>query len=276
MVQFDKAAAHEGLFTELDVYDTGIDDPELAIYRPSRIRGQVVDRLTYTARALARHRLEQWRTRQRIGPHALSFVYVDRRAPDQMEGELRLATRIFLDESDDDHLLDAVNPEADGVPELLLVRILGALQELGHDYRRTTGFDPRQQMCQRVEDMQADADYLGIAATSVTFPNGPGAEPTILGIIVLNDDTRMLLQGGYGLDSPRVQSTHTLDIGGLLLQSRRWKWARDGQFEDASQGVQMALPALLALHKLIGESHTRGEVRGGRTRRHRQLTAPQG
>jgi hypothetical protein len=278
MVYFDENATDEGasppgLFNEPDMRDSDGDDPELALYRPNRMRGRVVDRLTYTGRALARHRVEQWRIRRRIGPHAITFFYVDQRSEGSRQEELVVATRMFLDESDEDYAVDAANAEADGVPELLLIKILGALHDLALEYQRTTGFDPRVQMVQRVEPMRADAEYLGVGATSVTFPDGLDAIPMMQGMVVLSDGTQMLLEGGYGLEPPRVQSTHTLDIGGLL-GSRRWRWALGGQFQGASQGVQLALPALAALHQVTSESHASGGVSSGTGRRRRMLSPP--
>lgn len=243
----------DGLFALADVRESrtldGAGDGPLK-FRPSRMRGQTADRITFVNRALARHRLDQWNRRDRIGPHAITFFYLNPRDDDPRNDELAIATRIFLDESDEDHMLGAAtgpaSAEAAGVADVLLLKILGALHGLAQEYERGPGFDPRSQMCQRVESMGPAATYMGIGASSVTFPNGPDAEPLLVGLVALADGTRMLVEGGNGMESARLQSTHMIGTGGML-DVRPWRWATS-DFRDAGRGVQMAFPLLLSLH----------------------------
>jgi hypothetical protein len=190
------------------------------------------------------------------------FYYVETR-PDGRE-ELAIAWRIFLDESDEDHVAE-VNSEVGGVPELLLVTILGHLRDLAREYTMTAGFDPRTQLVDRSEPMQPSAEYVGLSASSVTFPNGPLSAPSMHGIALLTDGTQMLVRGGFGLDVPDVQSSHILGSGGIL-ESRQWRWAIDGNFQGATDGIRMALPILADLHSTTFDAYQRGGVRSSRRR----------
>jgi hypothetical protein len=255
-----------GLFTAagpLEPEQHNPDPPELQV---SYLRRRCVDRLTFVSRGLARHRRDQWRTRHRIGPHAIVFFYADPK-PGGAE-ELAIATRIFYDESDEDHVRE-YNAEARGIPELLRVKILRALIELARDYDDDMGLDPRVQMTDRVEPMSSAATYRGLGVTTVTFPKGVDGEPMSQGLIVLVDGTRVLTTGGHNLDAPDVQSTHTLETGLGLFAARGWRWAWGGDFTGINEAALTAFQDMVQLNRAVARSHELGGLRrrGGRASR---------
>ena len=119
----------------------------------NRLRGKLVDRLTLMAVRHCRHREEQQRTRRAVGPHALGFFFADAAPNGSGEIEVVTATRLFFDNDDN---ADTSN----------LIAVLDMLIERASEYSPGT-FEPRTHMCNRVEEMPATAELVGIGITTV-------------------------------------------------------------------------------------------------------------
>jgi hypothetical protein len=201
------------------------------------LRNQVVDRLRRMNVLHARHAWER-RNRDPLGPHSVAFFYAEPSASEppsrgryphgkQHHDELpravlRTATRMFLD-----------GPEVADLPRLLYDLTSIAKVYLGQNY-----FDPRAQMCDRVERMSRHAGYLGLGVSTLDTPAGRWAdvrqaassELDVPGrcLALLADTTMLLLDRGaeeqFGVF--RICSTHSLDVV-PLQRWRTWQWAPD-------------------------------------------------
>jgi hypothetical protein len=137
------------------------------------LRNQVVDRMRRMNVLHARHSWER-RNRDPLGPHSVAFFYAEPptseppgrgRSPqgEQHDGRpqavLRTATRMFLDG-----------------PEVMdLSRLLYDLAGIAKVYQGQGYFDPRAQMCDRVEPMSRHAGF-GVGVSTLDTPAGRWAD----------------------------------------------------------------------------------------------------
>lgn len=236
--------------------------------QPSRVRIQVLDRLTVVCRRHARHAADQRWTGHPIGPHVIVFFYAEGR-PDQAADEavnapadLRVATRTFL--------------AGDDVTDL--ARMLTQLHDLALDYLEGDGLDARIQLANRVEPMTARADYVGVAVSTLVPPSPPRTAAPVgesaprpdlavdipfRGVVQLVDGTQLVLRCGGGLQSPQVQSTHTLDL--TTVPVRRWQWAGPRFLLD-ERGLAEVGAGLSALNGAVAAGHHSALAPGRRRR----------
>jgi hypothetical protein len=133
--------------------------------------------------------------------------------------------------------------------------IVVQLDALAREYARMGRFEPREQLSTRVESMSPGARYVGLGVATLD----PGDVPPELtfsdnrpfrGIVALADGTRLLARWGGGLDWVRIESTHTLNVGGTSY--RAWTWAGPDVLDQSSEAGRIG-GAVNRLHEFILE-----------------------
>lgn len=119
------------------------------------VRSEVVARLRRMSVLHTRAFWEQ-RRRDRLGPHAVAYFYLEPGAP--AVEQLRTATRIFLADED----------VTAGLPLLLYGMAQHAHDGFGSDPR----FDPRTEMSNRRDPMSTAAVFIGVGAATLDTPHG--------------------------------------------------------------------------------------------------------
>jgi hypothetical protein len=176
------------------------------------------------------HAFDQRGGADALGPHALAFLYVDvdRDNTQRARYVVRAATRLFRDSDDVDHL-----------PTLL-----ATLARIAHSYVQRGGFDPRRTMAHRSDKMTPQANYIGVAVSSLDTLVGAwtdvrnhvqsALEVAGRSYINLIDDTRMILERGGSFGAVgTTYSNRSLEAGaGLAFASWRPLHRRLGDFGD--------------------------------------------
>jgi hypothetical protein len=209
---------------------------------PNRLRGEVVDRLRLVARRHARHQADRlWRGEYPLGAHVVVFLYREP-GPADVYGLVRVATR-----------LDKNGPEV-ADPHNYVTQ----LHDLASEYASRGRFDPRSQLCNRVEpDMSSDAAYIGLGVTTLEPIDVPSQRPEdrfsdelpFRGIAILYDNTWLIVRWNGGLEPVHTQTTHTLDAGGA--STRIWQYLPRGVLDTNETEVGRIASAAAGLHELI-------------------------
>jgi hypothetical protein len=218
-------------------------------FTPNPWRRRAADRLTLAGRRHARHLTDLAGTAHRPGPHALIFLHrePDPHSNDPASGAVRIATRMFL------HGRDVTD----------LHTILTELHARALEYAQAGVRHPIAQLADTAEPMTRAAHYLGIAASTIdpTGFNSPGSWPWT-GLAQLTDGTRMVIRATSSVETPDLQSSHTLDAAdrptGVLdafNPARAWRWTRpDLTLADNLLGAEQ--DALDALHTFLHTTET--------------------
>ena len=200
------------------------------------VRNQVVVRLVRMNLRHAAHAWEHRRDRP-VAPHAVCFLYVDRR-PAEAQGEFLevvAATRMFNDD-----------PTVQDLP-----RLLHRLTVLARDRYAGTpgGFDPAVQMTGHHDQSSGAATYIGLGVSTLDTPAGGWAQmqqaatgpEDIAGrcLALLTDHTAMVLDRGASRDAFGAVSVHsTTDLNVAPgLAGRAWIHHRDVSTMPASADV---------------------------------------
>ena len=225
-------------------------------FTPNPWRRRAVDRLILAGRRHTRHVIDLAGTGRRPGPHALIFLHSepDPHSNDPSSGTVKVATRMFL--------------HGDDVSDLHTVLV--ELHARALEYSEAGVRHPIAQLADGAEPMTRAARYLGLGTSTVDPAgfDGPGSWPWT-GLVHLADGTRVIIRARGSVDTPDLQSSHTLDAADLptgvldaFNPARAWRWTRpDLSFAD---------PDLLAHQHALEALHTflhAGETEPRRLRR---------
>jgi hypothetical protein len=211
-------------------------------FAPNPWRRRAADRLALAGRRHARHITDLAGTGRRPGPHALIFLHREPhpRSNHPSSGTVKIATRMFL------HGPDVTD----------LHTILTELHARALDYTEAGVRHPIAQLADTAEPMTGAARYLGLATSSVD-PAGfdePASWPWT-GLAHLTDDTQMIIRATSSVETPDLQSSHTLDAADLPTgvldafdPARAWRWTRPD--------LHLTDPALVAQQHALDALHT--------------------
>ena len=232
---------------------------------PDPWRRRAADRLVLAGRRHTRHWRDLAGTEHQPGPHALIFLHrePDPDSDDSDAGGVTIATRMFLRGAD---VTD-------------LHTILTHLHARALEYWEAGSRHPIAQLADTAEPMTRAARYLGVG-TSTIHPAEFDATPSCwpwTGLVQLADGTRMVIRATSSVETPDLQSSHTLDRADLptgvldaFNPARAWRWTRpDLTLSDPDLVSQQ--DALQALHTFLHA--TENAPRPHRHARHHTIAA---